>query len=274
MSGLTKEETASLVSDVKSVKGAFEWVKVSSAKKADPHFPLPMAVQVRIQRTMDAKWYDVEELKIRLHVKPQSVFQVEITDKNIPRPLKAAIEARVTNAWKESREAQPDSFCLLSTFELIQKSFRKLVSLCPELLELYEGVDDDGSTGRRFALVKDVYVEREVKEEEGQEKEGDEAVDPEEVLRKIQALQRQSEQKQKISDEKQREADRKRSLAMEGRLTAKPAQISKKEIAEKKKGKGSRAGQGRLAKTGSRNTKFVGEGSAAEKAAGKKKKKK
>ena len=179
-------------------------------------------------------------------------------------------------------------------YQWVQSNFDSLLRVMPECVDFYMGVDKNDVSQRRYTIVPlvevvivavpDLKISKRIEKKENSDSEDNSDADEEGISEEEKASReafiarrKEQEHQRHLANEKlMQEAERKRNEAMAARErgddVSKVKQLSKKEIEEKRKSK-----QGvRTSKTGSKATKYAGEGSAVEKAksgaAGKKKK--
>lgn len=137
-----------------------------------------------------------------------------------------------------------------------------MLSLDPECVGPYEGVDENGATMRRYAIgAPAAPVETESEEEIDSEEE--ERYAQEEMARRIAVLMAEAEDEGKSGNKKlsPEEIERRKAEALE--MGEKAKMLSKTERAELNKTRKEKAGK-RQAKTGQANRKFDGEGATTK----------
>lgn len=80
---------------------------------------------------------------------------VEVLSPSLPAALRRAMSQQLHAAWLAGLPPQPASLQLAGVWEAAGRDFVRLISLLPQLLEAYEGVDAAGRTVRRFAILSD-----------------------------------------------------------------------------------------------------------------------
>lgn len=278
-------------------------LQAARAPKGADGAPFPVKVLLEMQQPPQYSYWDVEWLKVLLVIEGPDLedppLSVEFPEKDLPEEMREKMAALTLAEWKtaiaKGGHSEP-RWHLQETLAWVQSHFDSLLRVMPELVDFYMGVDANDVSQRRYTIVppkkeepnKVVEVTRRKKKktivrdsdsEEDSEggSEGDASEEDKVVAARLKELEKaRREQACREAQLEQQEAERKKAAAMAARERgddpSKPKQLSKKEIEEKRKSK-----QGvRTSKTGSKATKYAGEGSAVEKAAksgaGKKKK--
>lgn len=201
-------------------------VKLSKAAKEDKGFPFPIGVLRKIPTPQPFNFWDVETLPIKLVIDSLEAASVEVTKDAFPSPLPKKISARVNEEWSKRLAKGANTWELEKMFAWMEDNWATLLSLCPELVDTYEGCNDEGATCRRYTLiVPDAAV---------QGREEDQAeIDEEEVARREEEFWRARIAEAEAKEaEAEAEAEEKKNLAMAGLGEYRPPQLSKKEMAE------------------------------------------
>ena len=82
---------------------------------------------------------------------------ITIIDEALPRRLRAAMAARLQQAWRDAAagDGAAGGFGLTALLDAASRDFVALVTSIPELVEAYEGADAAGATVRRYAIVNE-----------------------------------------------------------------------------------------------------------------------
>ena len=261
------DQKKALQAEVVAVKQRWsDEVKLIKADKGTPKFPLPLAVVRAITRPEAAYAYDVEAITVRLWVESLEVaagdaapVRVEVSGV-FPDELQRAMSAHVEQRWRGELAARGagKGWLLEKVLAWAEGAYAELLELVPELVEQYDGCDDNGMTIRRYAIAEPPPPKEEASEEEASEEEVSEEEssddDPARLAERISL-----EREQRIKEKAEAEADRlwreeRRREAEALGDDAPPRVIGKKEQArlqqEKKEAKGAR-----MRKTGSKANK-------------------
>jgi hypothetical protein len=288
-----------LQKELMTIKEQVTGAKMFKAKEGAPTFPFPIVVTLTVPKPPSANAFDIDSLTLKLTfdagapcAEDNSELSVEPAD-DLPCAVAEAIGASLSATWKQQlvkrREAagaaaEQPGWLLKGLVTLVSAKFAQLLQSRPECVEEYQGCDDLGATLRRYMLVPPLEAsdassrgsasgESDGDSSDG-EGSGEEEMDDEarafweaQERRKAEAARALAIKETNDAEARRQEVERLRAkgVDVEG-----PKLLSKKEQDEahaRKRGQGNR-----LAKTGSRASKFAGEGSALAKDADKKKK--
>ena len=194
-------------------------------------------------------------------------MSVVVREKSLPVIIREKIASQVESTWRSELERMgpPNGWLLEHMLEWTESNFLALIKIEPTLIEMYMGVDNEGSPCRRFAIVDPKALEKE--EEVPLTPEEEAALKAQEELRAANAAaaaERRAERERLREEERQREAERRKYEVMNGLGEAPaPRKLSKKEMEEMREAK-NKQGK-RLAKTGPRRRKYDPEAEAAAK---------
>ena len=235
-----------------------------------PQAPLPITITVALPRPAEAAAYDVDALTVRLVLDSLDttvddavrVQVLEAADLTLPQKLKMRIAHRVLDRWESLLDegTEAGGFGLAAIFDWCTAHYVELVGLCPELLEMYEAVDESGVTVRRYQLLDAPLAPAAAPEEPSQSEdessggaEDDSAVDEE--ARRLERIRLKAEEE---IDRQWRAARRKEAEEL-GEAAKGPGVVSKKEQQARIKEKQEKRQGHRLRKQGARANKFDAE---------------
>ena len=238
--------------------------------------PWPLVCQRIIPRSAEARAFDVEQLKVKLCIDGKSPsggcggdmsllpVHVEVIEAGLPSQLTDKIEAKVEEKWKSDlvKKGPQGGWLLKRMLKWVEKNYLVLIKLEPSLIEHYIGCDDDGSSMRRFTIVKPEALPAGDDDEENDSTDEEEEARRQEYYRKL--MEKREKAAEDAAEKKRIEGERKRAMIESGKIQVfRPKQLSKKEQAElrdakKKQGK-------RMAKTGPRARPYEGEGAKERK---------
>lgn len=241
-----------LQAELKHVKATWgKEVELAKAEKGAEGFPFPVSVTRYTPRPDSAAMWDVDELPVRLviydAVKGADSVCVEV-DPFLPGNLSEEIESRIEAEWKKGLSGAGDSWLIEETLSWIEAKFGEFLRLLPEVIDSYEGCDDQGATMRRYTLINT---------DAACEYEEEEVISEEEQARRAQAyIEEESARLMAVAEARDKEAAEKRKLAEDGLGEFKPVQLSKKEKAEMNLSRKEKSGH-RWRKTGSKSAKHT-----------------
>lgn len=267
-------------------------IQAAKAPKGAEGAPFPVKVLLEMEQPPACSNWDVEWLKVLLVIEGPELdcedpadlpLKVEYPQTDLPSDVRREMAMMTLDQWRATVTAATNAprWRLQETLSWVQTNYDKLLRVIPQCVDWYMGEDQSGISQRRYTITPQVEVviapapvikssqktdesnndsdSGELTPEQRAKREAYEAkIAESERLRKI--------QEQREEEEYKREIARKKEEAMaareRGEVIVKPNQLSKKELEEKRKSK-----QGvRTSKTGSKATKYAGEGSAIEKA--------
>lgn len=263
--------------------------KLQKAPADAPNAPLPLAISRTIQRTEQAKYFDVYELTVRLWVDalednaadaPPPV-RVEV-EGPIPDSLCPLVAAKVLDRWHAELKARGSGkgWLLEKVLAWAEGAYVDLLSVAPEYVEMYEDEDETGRTVRRYAIAEPPPPPTDIGDGDDDDDDDDESSseEEEETEEDINArvakmkLSEEEDRQMRIKLKAEAEADRlwreERRKEFEATYDENaPKPLSKKEKAKQAEMKASGQGK-RLRKAGAKHNKFDAE--AAGKKANKK----
>jgi len=270
-----------LQKEIVGVKGRWA-AQIKLTKTAEgPHRPLPVSVaRTYTDRPESASMFDVDEFSVRLWLDQLDTAPGE------PLPVRAEVigalpslllermGAHLTERWRSQLSsagagAGAGGWLFEPMLEWVEGAWSELLWLCPELVEQYDGVDDNGITIRRCAIVEPRGEEPEESEEEEEEEE--EESEEEEEGEEDPSVTKEAERLERIRLAAEREADRqfreaRRREAEELGDASKGYQgVSKKEQQALIKAKQEKRQGARLRKQGAKANKFDAEAAGAKK---------
>lgn len=147
------------------------------AEKVEGHekqrTPFPLQVVLEVQQPPPGI-YDIDNFKVLLIIDEpildlsscqknpvlagQAGLIIRVDGANLPGKLRRHIADTLYCHWQEQRKLQQGdstNFFLETIFERASDDFVALITFFPELLERYEGVNQDGATVRRVAIIND-----------------------------------------------------------------------------------------------------------------------
>mmetsp|Transcript_2920 Transcript_2920/g.5303 ORF Transcript_2920/g.5303 Transcript_2920/m.5303 type:complete len:301 (+) Transcript_2920:140-1042(+) len=268
-------------------------IQAAKTPKGTEGAPFPVKVLLEMEQPSTCSNWDVEWLKVLLVVEGPELdcedpadlpLKVEYPQTDLPSDVRKEMAIMTLEYWREAVAAASDAprWRLQETLSWVQSNFDKLLRVIPQCVDWYMGEDKNGISQRRYTITPQVEVviasapvikTGKKTDNDSDDSDSGEVLSPEQRAKKeaYEAKLAESERLKKIQEQREeeeykREIARKKEEAMaareRGEVIAKPNQMSKKELEEKRKSK-----QGvRTSKTGSKATKYAGEGSAIEKA--------
>lgn len=160
---MADEAKKALQVEVMAVKQKWgDEIKLSKTKDG-PTAPLPISLQRTIPVPDDASAYDVSEYKVKLwldslDVSGEPLVRVEVDPTDLVPTLARKMEERVGAQWRSELKARGlgKGWLLEKMFSWCESKFVELLNLDPACLDMYMGVDVNGMTIRRFAIVEKV----------------------------------------------------------------------------------------------------------------------
>mmetsp|Transcript_19498 Transcript_19498/g.58966 ORF Transcript_19498/g.58966 Transcript_19498/m.58966 type:complete len:222 (+) Transcript_19498:2-667(+) len=156
----------SLQQEVLAAKARWaEQIKLSKAPSSSPSAPLPIGVCRRIPRPASAEAYDVEEIIVQLRIDGPTAapgcVRVDVKGEAMPAAVQEAASARVLELWEgiltKYQLCAPTAggpFAVERVLAWCETKYTDLCSIKPELVEAYDGVNENGVTIRRFTLIE------------------------------------------------------------------------------------------------------------------------
>lgn len=133
--------------------------------------PFPISLSVSITPPPSASRYDVESLGFAILLKssilqtpsPADAVSTKVTNPELPHKLKSTIAQQLHGVWAAAAAgrsgggavhgSQTDPLGLHAVLRHAEQQFVQLITSCPQFVEAYEGVDSNGATQRRYAIV-------------------------------------------------------------------------------------------------------------------------
>lgn len=257
-------DLAALQNELKAAKEKWPDLKLGKAKKESETFPYPVWLLLAVQQPASASAYDVFEIPVKLVVAglEQGKISVEVSSEEIPKQLQAKIADAILTTWtKHVGKKASSPWSITKTLEWVEANFVKMLSLDPECISHYQGVDENGATVRRYAILAPPEPAEE--EEEETDSEEEDAYAQEEMSQRIAALLAECDNEDTSGKKKLSEAEIERKKAEASEMGEKSKMLSKAEKAELNKTRKEKSGT-RTAKTGAANKKFEGDGAVSK----------
>ncbi|GAB4820690.1 hypothetical protein N2152v2_007736 [Parachlorella kessleri] len=139
--------------------------KAAAGSSPTPLFPITLTWEVPLPP--EAERYDVDGVKGRVVLRSAAALppapkerlggavEVQVVSPSLPTALREAMAQEVHRAWLASLPDEPSSLSLDTICSTLSRDFVRLLQLRPALLEAYEGVDQQGRTVRRYAILND-----------------------------------------------------------------------------------------------------------------------
>jgi hypothetical protein len=271
-------------------------VQAAKAPKGAEGAPFPVKVLLEMEQPASCSHWDVEWLKVLLIIEGPELdkedpndlpIRVEFPQLDLPLDMRELMARMVQTEWKTAVAGSTEGprWRLQQTLSWVQKNFDKLLRVIPTYLDWYMGADKNDVSQRRYTITIPPPVvvvtpapvlkkkEEEADSDDSDPEDGGLSEEDKKARREAyKAMKAEQDRKRQIKEQQQEQQDDEKAAAEQARRkeegmaarergdVVKPSQKSKKEIEEMRKGK-----QGvRTSKTGSKATKFAGEGSAIE----------
>jgi hypothetical protein len=260
----TGADLGALQNELKAAKEKWPDAKLGKAKKESETFPYPVWLLLAVQQPESAKAYDVCEIPVKLVVEglEPGNTSVEVPSSEIPKQLQAKIADAILATWtKHVGKKASSPWSIVKTLEWVETNFTKMLSLDPECISTYQGVDENGATVRRFAI--QAPPEPAEEEEEETDSEEEDAYAQEMMAQRIAELLAECSGTDSSGKKKLSEAEIERKKAEAAEMGEKAKMLSKAEKAELNKSRKEKAGH-RTAKTGQAHRKFEGDGATSK----------
>ena len=270
-----------LQKELVGVKGRWA-AQIKLTKTADgPHRPLPVSVaRTYTDRPESASMFDVAEFSVRLWLDQLDTTPGEALPVRaevvgaLPSLLLERMGAHLTERWRSQLSsagagAGAGGWLFEPMLEWVEGAWSELLWLCPELVEQYDGVDDNGITIRRCAIVEPRGEESEESEEEEEEEEeeseeGEQGEEDPSVTKEAERLERIRLAAEREAERQFREARRREAEEL-GDASKGYQGLSKKEQQAQIKAKQEKRQGTRLRKQGAKANKFDAEAAGAKK---------